>query len=533
MSTTQLDSPATTPVVHAPGSPPGGPTLPRWIGPGAVAFVLIWLALLVGGRANMLRDPGTFWHTTTGDIILKEGFIRHDPYTFTFAGTWWVPHQWLGEVAMALAHRSGGFDAQLLGAVTVLGAAFALLAVRLLRTGLHPITVAALLVLGMAAAGSHFHLRPHVFTIAALALTAALLTDFDAGKVPLRRLAWLVPLFVVWANVHGGILGGFGTVVIAYAGWLVFWRLGRPSPVESWRVAGLLGLLALGCGLAALANPYGTDMLKAWRVIMGAPELTQIIKEHRPLDVTEPYAWPVLGLAAVYLFVLLGVKPREVRVTWLLPLVWLAQSFERCRHVALFVAVTLVAIAAMWQSTRWAAWLARKRPDFYAPNAPQVTRPWWANVWLPAAVVLVAFALQVARVPVPVIGSGWAQHSPQHWPVEVLDALKAHEPRPGEPNKLFNDYADGGFAIYHTPGYKVFVDDRCEVFGGPWLVDFVRAGQTDTAAAMQKWQAEFGLFDFALTRANTGFDDYFRTAPGWECVKRGDKAAFYKRAKTN
>src|SRR5262245_2838000 len=217
------------------------------VGPGAVAFVVIWLALLASGRTGMLRDPGTFWHTTTGEIILKDGFIRHDPYTFTFAGTWWVPHQWLGEVAMALAHRAGGFDAELLGAVTILAATFAFLAVRLARTGLHPVAVAALLVLGLAAAGSHFHVRPHVFTIAALAVTAALLTDYDAGAVPLRRLAWLVPLFVVWTNVHGGVLGGFGTVVIACAGWVVFWQLGRPSPVNSWRVAGLLGLLAVGC----------------------------------------------------------------------------------------------------------------------------------------------------------------------------------------------------------------------------------------------------------------------------------------------
>jgi hypothetical protein len=114
--------------------------------------------------------------------------------------------------------------------------------------------------------------------------------------------------------------------------------------------------------------------------------------------------------------------------------------------------------------------------------------------------------------------------------LEVLDALKAHEPKPSEPNRLFNDYADGGFVIYHAPGYKVFVDDRCEVFGGPWLVDFVKAGLKDTAKAMEKWQAEYGQFHFALTRAGTGFDDYFKSAPDWECVKRGEKAAFYRRA---
>src|SRR5205085_4461392 len=134
------------------------------------------------------------------------------PYTFTFAGTWWVPYQWLGEVGMALAHRAGGFDAQLLGAVTIVAAVFAWLFARLLRTGLHPVIAGATVALGLAAASSHFHVRPHLFTILCTAVTVALLADIDAGAAPLRRLAWLVPLFVVWANVHGGVIGGIATV---------------------------------------------------------------------------------------------------------------------------------------------------------------------------------------------------------------------------------------------------------------------------------------------------------------------------------
>jgi hypothetical protein len=151
-------------------------------------------------------------------------------------------------------------------------------------------------------------------------------------------------------------------------------------------------------------------------------------------------------------------------------------------------------------------------------------------LWLPAALVLLAFALQVARVPVPVIGSGWAKHDPDTWPLEVLDALKEHEPKTGAPNKLFNSgYSDGGFLIYHTPGYRVFVDDRCEVFGGPWLKAFVEA-QADPAVAFADWEQKHGPFDFALARTGTPFDVLFRQRPGWELVKESPTATFYKRA---
>ncbi|MBY0458886.1 MAG: hypothetical protein K2V38_16230 [Gemmataceae bacterium] len=316
---------------------------------------------------------------------------------------------------------------------------------------------------------------------------------------------------------------------IAFAGWVIGWKLGRPSPVKSWRDARLLALVAVGCAVSTLANPYGTDMLKTWHVIMQADELREIIAEHRPLDVTAAYAWPVLGLAAVYLFVLVGVKRSALRVSWLLPLVWLVLAFSRCRHVSLFAVVAVVSVTAMWKHTRWALWLAARRPDFYQPGNVEA-RSKRAHLWLPILLVGVAFSLQTAQVQLPLVGRGWAAHDPTIWPVEVLDVLKEHEPKPGAPNRLFNaEYIDGGFLIYHTPGYKVFVDDRCEVFRGPWLADYVRKCATP-GNAVGEWESRYGgRFDFALTRTGTPLDEWFAGAPGWKPVKITSTATFYIR----
>lgn len=111
--------------------------------------------------------------------------------------------------------------------------------------------------------------------------------------------------------------------------------------------------------------------------------------------------------------------------------------------------------------------------------------------------------------------------------MELLPALKQFEPHDGR-NRIFNGYIDGGFLIYHVPGYKVFVDDRCEVFGGAWLKDFVMADATP-AAAIAKWEMEYGPFHFALVRVDTGFEAYFATSQDWECIQRTPLAAFYRR----
>jgi hypothetical protein len=507
--------------------------MPRWLAPGAVAFLLVWILLLAAGRSAFFRDPGTFWHTTTGDLILTHGFIRSDPYTFTFANQWWVPYQWLGEVGMALAHRAGGFDTQLLGAVTLIAGVFAWLAVRLLRTGLHPIIVGSVVALALAAAGSHFHVRPHLFTLLAMTVVAVLLVETDVARPRLNRLFWLVPLCALWTNIHGGVLGGIGTIVIAFVGWVVFWQFGLMSPAKSWRDVGRLALVVIGCCASTLINPYGTDMLETWRVIMDAPELRAIIAEHHPLELDRPYAWPVVGLALVYLFVLAGVKRATIRASWLLPVVWFLLTVSRCRHASLFAVVAVVTITAMWKHTSWALWCAARRPDLYQPGSA-IARPWWAHVWLPAALVVLALVLQVARVPVPLLGSGWALHDPERWPVAVIDVLKEYEPKSSDPhNRLFNsEYIDGGFVIYHAPGYKVFVDDRCELFRGPWLRAFYEAEHgpdPKSAPALAKWADEYGPFDFALTRTGRPIDDVFRSSPEWVPLKVTPTATFYKR----
>ena len=496
------------------------PFTPSAPSPAAVAFALIFAVLLLGGRSSFFRDPGTFWHVATGDRVLADGFLRADPYTFTFAGTWWVPYQWLGEVGMAVAHRAGGFDLLLVGAVAIVAGVFGWLAGRLAATGLHPVAVAATVGLALAAAAAHFHVRPHLATLAGMAVTMAVLVDVDVGRLSLRRLGWLVPLCGVWANAHGGVLGGIASVGLVAGGWVVAWRVGRPSPVRRWADAGWVLAVAAACGLVTLLNPYGLDLHRTWHRIMTAGELKAIIREHAPLDPAAPDAWPVFALAAVYLGTLAGVPLRAVRVSWLLPLVWFALGAERVRHAPLFAVTALVGLAAAWPHTRWAAWLAAHRPDFYVPAPPRPRRV-WAHLLLPAVVLAVAVPLTLR--------TGWARHDPRDWPDGLHDVVKAHEPGPGEPNRLFNDYADGGWVIYHAPGYKVFVDDRCEVFGGPWLAEFVRASADDTGGAFPAWEREYGRLDFALTRAGSGFDRYFRGSPDWEELKRTDTAAFYRR----
>jgi hypothetical protein len=501
--------------------------LKKFCRPETGLFLCIFLLLMIGGRSRFLHDPGTFWHTVVGRQMLTTGhLIYHDAFSFTCAGQRWSPHQWLGECLMALLHGVDQLDTLLLATVTILACLYTWLAHRLIREGLHWSLAAVVVGLTIAASSSHFHIRPHIGTIVFMGLTYAFLCDFEAGRIGLRRLLWLIPLYALWANIHGGALGGLGTMGFALAGWTLARLLGRSSPITRYRDAGLLALLTLGCGLTAFINPYGLRLPQIWLEIMNA-DLPRIILEHAPLDPRKPDGYMVLLFGLVYLLVLASTLPCWPRVTWLLPLIWLYLTWTRIRHAPLFSVTATLAIADMLPYTRWAAWITRTGSDLFQPRLytePEPRSLPWRPALIPAAVLVLALGLQLASVPLPVLGHGWALLDPTYWPVEELPYLKACQASRRGGTPIFNEYLFGGFLIYKTPGFRVFVDDRCELYGDRWLEDYVRAEWQGTEAFVKQWH-----FDFALTSTGSGFDRYFGKSAEWIPLSRSEAATLYRR----
>ncbi|HEY8505960.1 MAG TPA: hypothetical protein VIL46_15350, partial [Gemmataceae bacterium] len=257
------------------------------------------------------------------------------------------------------------------------------------------------------------------------------------------------------------------------------------------------------------------------------------IQEHAPLDPRDATGVTLLAFGGVYVLLLAGIPPGRPRVCWLLPLVWLYLSVDRVRHAPLFAVVGLVAIADFFPHTRWARRLAASGGDLYVPAAGKEAggeaRPLWPLLAAASAVFALCIGLQAARAPVPVLGHGSARLDPARWPVELLQELRRFEHSRAGGTPVFNEFLYGAFLIYHTPGYRVFVDDRCEVFGGPWLAEFVRAEGEDTAGYIERWERAYGRFDLALTETGSGFDDYFANSPGWAPVRRTPTASLYRR----
>jgi len=492
-------------------------------------FLFFWLLAMGLLRSSAFEDPGSLWHIRVGDWIWDHGRIMQtDPFTFTFTGHPWRPQQWAGECLISLLHRLGGLDALLLALAVLLAGFASWLAGRFIRAGLHPVLAAALVLLGLIVASFHFYIRPHMATIVFMGWVMGRIVDFESGRITWKQWAWLVPVTIVWTNLHGGVLGGLATVGLAGAGWALLALMGRESPIKSWRILIFLILILAISGIALLVNPYGFGMLKIWNSIVDSKLLPQIVTEHQPVRLSNLNGLAVVGFGAFYILMLASTLPKWPHVSWLIPLVWFGLSLHSIRHGPLFCVVALVSLADMFPNTIWFRWLQKhgdtlvRREVTAGKNGEERT---WLAWLIPAALTILCLWLQAVRLQVPLLGSGWVWLNPKEVPVDLLEPLQEYARNKPEGTPVFNDANFGGFLIYFTPKLRIFMDDRCELYGDPWMADYMDMMKSHPER-IEEHRAKYG-FDRALVTVDSPMDRYLGRSLQWREVARGQKAVLY------
>jgi hypothetical protein len=523
----------------------------RLFRPETLFFLATWLVLLLAFRERGFYDPGSLWHIKVGEIILNQGMPHTDPFSYTFEGQTWVPQQWGAEVLMALTHRVGGLDAMLLAFATLVAALYTLIFRRAMQAGMGPILAALVVAVCLFVGAFHYFVRPHMFTILLLGWTMVSIIDYERGRCSEWRLIGLFPLYILWTNLHGGVLGGTMTLGLAVAGWGVVFLKSRvlksqvpdqisesDTPIRNWRTAFLLCGIVAACGLAPFINPHGMEMIRIWQRIVASKVLPAVIREHMPLNPTEPLGLAIIGLGVFYLILLLGTLPRLPHVSWFIPLVWFALSFKGIRQGPLFAITAAVAIADLWPHTIWHRLLVKYGDGSLARAPDYAPRPLVTPFIIPVLAVLTALCLQITHTPAPLVGYGWVRFDPDFVPVDLngpVEEYAAHVP-PG--TRVFNDANLGGYLIYFAPRLKIFMDDRCELYGDDWIKgysDTLGLPPAELGRVFEGWAAEY-QFDRALVMTNPpekekpSIERYLLSNPQeWREVARGKRAVMFER----
>jgi hypothetical protein len=199
----------------------------------------------------------------------------------------WVDQQWLGQLAFYELSRAGGIKlcvgaAFLLDALALVGAAGA---ARRFGASASSVALGALIpiVVGPWLLQARTQSLALPLFVAVYALVAA-----DA-RGPSRRVYAVIPLLVLWANVHGS--ASLGALILLLHGALETLRR-RPRGI----------LLALAAPATLVASPYGFDLVGYYHTMLVSSPLGQYVLEWAPthLDAgTAPFF--ALAFASVYL----------------------------------------------------------------------------------------------------------------------------------------------------------------------------------------------------------------------------------------
>ena len=385
--------------------------------------------LLVGWFSPEISDPDFWWHLRTGQYICESHSLPvPDPFAYTtatarpaYAGEertrdFNLTHEWLAQALFYLVYRAAGFGGMVLVRAALL-AAFCALAGLLAwrrRGGFYGPLAAAFATAGVV---SQFAVdRPYLVTFLLLASTMAILET--------RCWMWLLPpLFLIWANCHGGYFLGW-VVVAAYSADALFLEW-RKKPLPDARRLWIVSVLSV---LASGANPNGFRILQIL-LYYRSSYLTSRLLEWAP-----PRLWPP-GEFAVLLFgaaaLLLWARRSARLVDWLLFLAFALAALSAQRNTFLigFLAPVLIASYFPWK-----------------PRLPVLAQ------YAAAALVVGALGAGIAR------GSFFQLRAAEwKYPAGAADFLLAHHVT--EP--LFNTYEYGGYLIWRLwPQERVFIDGR-------------------------------------------------------------------------
>lgn len=378
-----------------------------------------------------MDETDLFFNLRLGEIILGTGHVpTHNLLSFTYPGASDVNLAWLFQVVLALVHRWGGIPATVLLKTGFVLLTWAVLYRVAVRRGARPVAAAAALALAAWAAEPRFVERPHLVTFVGLALVLLAVEHAEAGWP--RRLWWLVPAGLAWANAN--------SCFFLAPSLLALYALG--ARLDGQRALARQALwVSLALAPLVLATPSGTGALSYIANHFRMPTLRPL-QEYRhaewPLD--GPYFFLVAGL------VLAGGLPLLARR---LPVLLPWRVLVPCLALALLGGLRIRFVAELALLAGPALAVAASR------IGPKLDRAW---VRAATAVVLLAVTatprVTAALGGRPVFDLGLEADLV---PLAAIDFVEQN----GLQDRMYNDLEVGSYLTWRSwPRHKVFQDPR-------------------------------------------------------------------------
>jgi hypothetical protein len=476
--------------------------------------ILGWIFMSSGaaGWQGLLADADAGWHIRTGQYILAHHSVPHqDLYSFSKAGQSWYAWEWGSDVFYGWMQTLAGLKGVVLAAGVLISLFATTLIRRMVWRGVHVMVAMAVALFAIGSASIHFLARPHIFTLLLLSITVWMI-ESDRER-PTSRIWWLVPLAVVWTNLHGGFLALVAVLALTAAGTAIeAWMAKEPWGSLWWRTAGRYGILAAACLAASLVNPYGWRLHQHVAQYLRSDWIKSVVQEFQsPSFRTENMMqFEVLLLVGLIAAGALLRRRRIVEVLWIVFFAHMALS--SVRHVPVYVTVVGPAIAfeiASWWKKATASAPRNSLRQIVNQMAADITPAFRRSSIWPASVVV---GLTLTGPPI-----AW----PKDFPDVVFPVKMVHD----HPAEILNRHVLttdqwGDYLIYTNPKQKVYVDGRSDFYGPEVGNEYLHliGGGPEWQQTLHKYN-----FDSALLPNDVAIVQLLKTQPDWRVVEDDGK----------
>ena len=445
----------------------------------------------------MPAQTDTWWLLRTGEDMWRTGRIAlHDTFTHTVNGRYWPNHEWLSQVVFYASYAAGGLP--LLTAVC--GAAVVSASALVYRMTPGAALDRALLVAGGAAfSTASWSLRPQVFTLCLFAITLWILVN--------RRHVWfLPPLFLVWANLHGGVATG---------GLLIASSLGASLIVDR-HVDRRLLVVSVLCFLATALTPLGPSLWMEVPASLQRLKVYDVIEWRSPSIVTPadiPFLASLVAAGAVVVAHRHRLRERDTLFLTLAAASTAILALRSVRNAALFFlcAVPMAGTLTRLRDTRG----VRLQADVTVPAEAKAGSP--AHMAALAAMVLAGVAFVTYAWSRPLSRLAWSPVS-----TALYDALQTC------PGPLYNRYDEGGYLVWFVRNRPVFIDSRQDPFPESLVLEQLHVEATgDYGPTFERYHIAC-----ALAVEGSPLGGRLRAA-GWEAHEAGSGWTVYTRRRSS
>jgi hypothetical protein len=422
---------------------------------------MVLIAILILGVYAVTRgmgDPDFWWHLRAGQLIIAFHHLVHtDPFTYTVSSHVWTMHEWLIEVCYAAMFAVGG-----VALIVVVMSLFSWVGVLLIaaraRLDNPPKIIAGVgIVLGMIASYPVWGPRPQMidFTFSCLLLFLVEKHLRYGG----RKIWWLVPLFLLWSNLHSGFVIGIAFLLIIGIAELGGWALNWQGGASPRRVADLFGVAVAGLAAAAI-NPNGPSIILYPFGTLSSPEQQSLIEEWASPSFHD-FSWQIglelmLFTLAILLVINHRVRPRDAALAAATAVLALQSE----RNVSFFTA----AATPLWINQANLVWQRYIGPRFTRKSSPPPVFMATATAALVFAVAIGVSLYGVIKNAAPGVDEVAYTNGQPVCAVRWLEASPV-------PLRIFNSYGKGGYLAYtlYSRGDRVFIFGDAALMGDPML----------------------------------------------------------------